>query len=131
MTSRGIELDRHTIVVNRAHRSSRDGSCRGMRPAGIQYSASDIYEIPVHPAGFPLLMALAVAPMQPRAREVEPDVGFILMLIAWLGSRGDLLRRAPGRDGPRVGDARGLDTVRGKSMAGVFARVLRGDRPSD
>src|ERR1019366_1557751 len=42
-------------------------------------------EIPVHPAGFPLLMALAVAPMQPRAREVEPDVGFILMLIAWLG----------------------------------------------
>jgi hypothetical protein len=87
--SRGIELDRHTIVVNRrtGHRAMgmlKDGQWH--RNPGPEFAPSpDVYEIPVHPAGFPLLMALAVAPMQPRANEVEPDVGFILMLIAWLG----------------------------------------------
>ncbi len=82
--SRGIELDRHTMVVNRStgHRAM-DTPWYAASPEFAD--SSDTYEVPVHPAGFPLLMALAVAPMEPRAREVEPDVGFILMLIAWLG----------------------------------------------
>jgi len=82
--ARGTELDRHAIIINR-----RTGH-RAMRMlwynAGPEFAPSpEVYELPEHPAGFPILMALAVAPMQPRAREVEPDVGFILMLIAWLG----------------------------------------------
>jgi hypothetical protein len=82
--SRGIELDRHTIVVNR--RTGRRAMDTPWYAASPEFAgSSDTYEVPVHPAGFPLLMALAVAPMEPRAREVEPDVGFVLMLIAWLG----------------------------------------------
>jgi hypothetical protein len=80
----GTQLDRHTIIVNRrtGHRSI-DMPWYATSP---EFSDSaDVYEVPVHPPGFPLLMALAVAPMEPTAREVEPDVGLILMLIAWLG----------------------------------------------
>ncbi len=82
--SRGIELDRHTIVVNRS--TGRRAMDTPWYAASPEFAgSSDTYEVPVHPAGFPLLMALAVAPMEPRAREVEPDVGLVLMLIAWLG----------------------------------------------
>ncbi len=86
---RGVELGRHTMVVNRitGHRAMgimKDGVWQ-RNPEPEFAPSPDVYEIPAHPAGFPILMALAVAPMQPRAREVEPDVGFILMLIAWLG----------------------------------------------
>jgi len=82
--SRGIELDRHTIVVNRStgHRAE-DMPWYASAPEFA--ASSDTYEVPRHPAGFPLFMALVVTPMRPRAREVESDVGFILMLIAWLG----------------------------------------------
>ena len=87
--SRGIALDHQTIVVNRRTGHRAMGDVKGglwYRNPGAEFAPSpDVYEIPVHPAGFPILMALAVAPMQPRAREVEPDVGFILMLISWLG----------------------------------------------
>jgi hypothetical protein len=85
---RGVELDRHTIVVNRrsGHRamgSVKDG--RWSRNPATEFAPSpDVYETPAHPAGFPILMAIAIAPMQPRANEVEHDVGFILMLMAWL-----------------------------------------------
>jgi hypothetical protein len=84
IVARGLELDHHTIVINRStgHRAM-DMPWYAAAPEFA--GASDTYEVPVHPPGFPLLMALAVAPMEPRAREVEPDVGFILMLIAWLG----------------------------------------------
>ena len=82
--SRGIELDRHSMVINRrtGHRA-RDQPWYEEMP---EFSNSgDIYEIPVHPPGFPLLVALAVAPMEPHAREVESDVGWVLMLVTWLG----------------------------------------------
>ena len=82
--ARGTVLDRHSIIVNR--RTGHRSIDMPWYEAGAEFAPSpDVYEIPVHPAGFPLLMALAVAPMEPRAREVEPDVGVILMLIAWLG----------------------------------------------
>ncbi len=89
VTWRGVKLDRHTIVVNRitGHRAMATAKDNvWYRNPEPEFAPSpDVYEIPAHPAGFPILMALAVAPMQPRAREVEPDVGFILMLIAWFG----------------------------------------------
>jgi hypothetical protein len=80
----GTELDRHIIIVNR-NTGHRALDVPWYEAAPEFSAAADVYEIPVHPAGFPLLMALAVAPMEPRANEVEPDVGFILMLMAWLG----------------------------------------------
>jgi hypothetical protein len=87
--SRGIKIDRHTIAVNRrtGHRAIgifRDRSWH-RNPAPEFAPSPDVYEIPVHPSAFPILMAMAIAPMQPGASEVEPDVGFILMLISWLG----------------------------------------------
>ena len=53
--SRGIELDRHTIIVNRStgHRAM-DMPWYEASPE-FAGSSSDIYEVPVHPAGFPLL----------------------------------------------------------------------------
>ena len=80
-----IILERHTIVVNQVTGHRAMGTMKNRNPEAEFAPSPDVYEIPVHPAGFPMLMALAVAPMQPRAREVEPDVGFILMLVAWLG----------------------------------------------
>jgi len=85
----GIELDRHTIVVSR--RTGRRAmsfmeASKSDRNPELEFAPSrDVYEIPVHPAGFPILVALAVAPLQPSALEVEPYVGFILMLVAWIG----------------------------------------------
>ena len=86
---RGIKIDRHTIAVNRrtGHRAIgifKDGLWH-RNPAPEFAPSPDVYEISVHPSGFPILIAMAVAPMQPRASEVEPDAGFILMLISWLG----------------------------------------------
>ena len=90
--ARGTMLDRHTIVFNQRTGHRATGKVTGPnggrwhRDPRPEFAPSpEVYEIPVHPPGFPLLMALAVAPLRPRAAEVEPDVGFILMLIAWLG----------------------------------------------
>ncbi len=90
--ARGTRLDRHTIVVNRRTGHRATGMVAGPnggwwhRDPRSEFSPSPaVYGISVHPPGFPMLMALAVAPMRPRAAEVEPDVGFILMLFAWLG----------------------------------------------
>ncbi len=83
MIARRTQLDRHTIIVNR--RTGHRAIDMPWYEAGAEFAPSpDVYEIPAHPAGFPLAMAIAVAPMHPGAREVEPDVGLILMLIAWL-----------------------------------------------
>ena len=78
-------LEHHTMVVNQITGHRAFGTMINKNPEPELARSQDIHEIPVHPPGFPILIALAVAPMQPRAREVEPDVGFILMLIAWLG----------------------------------------------
>ena len=90
--ARGTRLDRHTIVVNSrtGHRATGmvagpNGGLWHRDPRPEFAPSPDVYEISVHPPGFPLLMASVVALMRPRAAEVEPDVGFILMLIAWLG----------------------------------------------
>lgn len=70
--SRGIELDHHTIIVNRhtGHRAM-DMPWYEASPE-FAGSSSDTYEVPVHPAGFPLLMALAVAPLNPERTRLNP-----------------------------------------------------------
>ncbi len=90
--ARGSKLDRHTIVINRrtGHRAPGrvEGDNGGLwhRNPHREFAPSpNVYEISVHPPGFPILIAAMVALMRPRAAEVEPDVGFVLMLIAWLG----------------------------------------------
>ena len=87
--SAGSELDRHIVVVNRdtGDRATSNGSGGWWHRSSLAEFApwSNVSEEPAHRPAFPVLMALAVAPMRPRPLEVEPDVGFILMLIAWLG----------------------------------------------
>jgi len=90
--ARGTRLDRHTIVVNQrtGHRAigmvaGPNGGLWHRDPRAEFAPSPEVYEVSVHPPGFPMLMAAAVVLMRPRAAEVEPDVGFILMLIAWLG----------------------------------------------
>jgi hypothetical protein len=90
--ARGSELDRHTIVVNRRTGHRATGMVEGERgglwhrdPRAEFAPSADVYEISVHPPGFPMLIATLLAPLQPRAAAVEPDVGRVLMLIAWLG----------------------------------------------
>jgi hypothetical protein len=87
--SRGAKLDRHTIVVNRRTGHRAMGTVVGEKwhrnPAAEFAPSPDVYEISVHPAGFPILMALMLAPMRPSPSQVEPDVGFLLVSIAWLG----------------------------------------------
>jgi hypothetical protein len=86
---RGIKIDRHTVAVNRHTGHRAIGIFRNglwyRNPAPEFAPSPDVYEIPVHPSGFPILMAMAIAPMHPGASEVEPDAGFVLMLISWLG----------------------------------------------
>jgi hypothetical protein len=90
--ARGTKLDRHTIVVNRrtGHRATGmvEGESGGLwhRDPRAEFAPSaDVYEISVHPPAFPMLIAALLAPLRPHAAAVEPDVGFILMMIAWLG----------------------------------------------
>ncbi|HXN86411.1 MAG TPA: hypothetical protein VN867_10075 [Candidatus Binataceae bacterium] len=88
--ARGIHLDRQTIVGNRrtGHRSS--GYVVGglwNRDSSPEFAPSpDVYEVPAHPIGFPVLIALIVAPFHPRLEDTEADVGLVLALIAWLGT---------------------------------------------
>jgi hypothetical protein len=90
--ARGTRLDRHTIVVNQRTGHRATGMVAGPngglwhRDSRPEFApSSEVYEISVHPPGFPMLIASLAAMMRPRAAEVERDVGFILMLIAWLG----------------------------------------------
>jgi hypothetical protein len=90
--ARETRLDRHTIVVNQRTGHRAMGIIKGVngglwhRDPRPEFAPSpDTYEISVHPPGFPVLIAAALSLMRPRAAEVEPEVGFILMLIAWLG----------------------------------------------
>jgi hypothetical protein len=90
--ARGTKLDRHTIVVNRrtGHRATgivegRSGGLWHRDPRAEFAPSADLYEISVHPPAFPMLIAALLAPQRPRAAAVEPDVGFVLMMIAWLG----------------------------------------------
>ena len=86
---RGMQLDRHTIVVNRRTGHRAEGvwrSGRWYRTGGSEFDPSpDVYEIPAHPVGFPFLMALLIAPLRPLPSQVECYVGLVLMLISWLG----------------------------------------------
>jgi hypothetical protein len=90
--ARGSRLDRHTIVVNQRTGHRAIGIVGGVngglwhRDPRPEFAPSpDTYEVSVHPPGFPVLIAAVLSLMRPRAAEVEPEVGFILMLIAWLG----------------------------------------------
>ena len=89
VTWRGAILARQTTVLSRINGYRGVGTAKDSiwhrHPEPELALSPEGYEIPIHPAGFPLLMALSVAPMEPRAREVEPDVGFVLMLVAWFG----------------------------------------------
>lgn len=99
---RGGLPDHHTIVVNRrtGHHANWMSSMGGVeigRPFGIhnplpEFAPSpDVYEVPAHPVAFPALLALVLAPFHPSINNVEPDVGFVLVLIAWAGTQATYL----------------------------------------
>lgn len=89
--------DHHTILVNRrtGHHTLWMHSTTEVvvdRPFGIRVPlpefapSPDVYEVPAHPVAFPALLALVLAPFHPSINNVEPDVGFVLVLIAWAGT---------------------------------------------
>ncbi len=123
--ARGVKLDRQTILVNRRTGGRIMESDWNPNIDKEFQPSPDLYEIPMHPAGFPLLLAAAIAPMQPRPREVEADVGFVLMLIAWLGVVATYFVGRQVGMASRLGDECRNDTIPGESVVGILARVLR------
>jgi len=112
---RGGLPDHHTILVNRrtGHHALWMSSIAEPvigRPFGIRNSlpefapSPDVYEVPAHPVAFPALLALALAPFHPSINNVEPDVGFVLVLIAWAGTLATYLmaRRGGFSRGPAI-----------------------------
>ena len=112
---RGGLPDHHTIVVNRrtGHHANWMSSMGGVvigRPFGIrnrlpEFAPSpDVYEVPAHPVAFPALLALVLAPFHPSINNVEPEVGFVLVLIAWAGTLATYLmaRRGGLSRGPAI-----------------------------
>ncbi len=87
---RGIPLDHHTILINRRTGrhglASVDAADRVSRCDPGFNPPEDVYEVPAHPAAFPALIALAIAPLRPSLSEVEGDAAVALALIAWLGA---------------------------------------------
>jgi hypothetical protein len=85
----GVQLDHHTVVVNRRTGNYavgiNDGELWHRNPAPEFAPSADVYETPAHPVAFSALMALAIAPFRPAATDVEADVGFVLALISFLG----------------------------------------------
>jgi len=85
----GVQLDHHTLVVNRRTGHYAAGINYGglwhRNPAPEFAATADVYEAPAHPVAFSALMALAIAPFHPAATDVEADVGFVLALISFLG----------------------------------------------
>ncbi len=102
--SRGLVLDRQTIVVNRRTGHHAGGIIvNGLwhrNPAPEFAPSPDVYEVPAHPVAFPALMAMVIAPLHPRLSDSEHYVGFVLALVAWLGTLATYFvgrRIAPGR----------------------------------
>jgi len=85
----GVQLDHHTVVVNRrtGHYAAgiNDGIGWRRNPAPEFAPSAEVYETPAHPVAFAALIALAIAPFHPGATDVEGDVGFVLALISFLG----------------------------------------------
>ena len=90
--NQGRDLDHHSIFVNR-----RTGHHAVISPFAPTYATlrpcdpdfmpfDDVYEVSSHPAGFPLLMALAIAPFHPAIADVEGELSIVLALFSWLGA---------------------------------------------
>jgi hypothetical protein len=84
----GVELDHHTVVVNRRtghHALGYNNGIRWQPQPGREFAPSaDVYEVSAHPVTFPGIVALAIWPFRPAAAEVEGDAGFVVAIIAWL-----------------------------------------------
>jgi hypothetical protein len=84
------ELDHHTLLVNRRtghHAFASIDSPNSVAPCDPEFTSSDdVYEVSAHPPGFPILMALALAPFRPAMSDVESDAAIILALVSWLGA---------------------------------------------
>ncbi len=123
------ELDRHTIVVNRLTGNRAMAEVRNgewfRNPAAEFAPSTDVYEVPVHPTGFPILMALAIAPLRPTAGEVEADVGWVLMLIAWLGIVATYFVGRQVEMNRELGNPGCVDPLRGQSLAAVLESIFR------
>src|SRR5262249_4319300 len=50
------------------------------------YPASEVYEAPYHPVGYPLLIAALIAPLHPSRKEVEQYTGFAMGVLGWFGA---------------------------------------------
>jgi hypothetical protein len=75
--------DHHTIVVNRRtgrHVLWGEGGPEFLPPA------PDLYEVSLHPMGYPALLAAFLMPFHPTVRQVQPDAAVIILLLAWSGA---------------------------------------------
>jgi len=85
---RGVDLDHHTVVVNRRSGHHSVGASIGgiwRRNSNPEFAPSkDVYEVSAHPLALPLLLALTIWPFHPAPDEVEGDTAAVLGTIAWL-----------------------------------------------
>jgi len=83
-----VELDHHTVVINRrtGHHSlgMNNGTNWQRNPAPEFAPSKDVYEVPAHPVTFPALLALAILPFRPAISNVEEDAGLVVAIISWL-----------------------------------------------
>ncbi len=85
-----VPLDRHTLIVNQRtghHAFASVDSPDSVTPCDPEFTPSDdVYEISAHPAGFSMLMALAIAPFRPSIADTESYIAIVLAIISWLGA---------------------------------------------
>jgi hypothetical protein len=86
----GVELDHHTVVVNRRsghHALGYNNGFSWQRNPGLEFAPSaDVYEVPAHPVTFPAILALAIWPSRPTIADAEGEAGLVVAIIAWLAA---------------------------------------------
>lgn len=85
---RGVDLDHHTVVINRrTGRHSLGAAIGGLwqRSPNPEFAPSkDVYEVSGHPVTFPALLAATIWPFHPARGDVEEDTSVVLGTISWL-----------------------------------------------
>jgi len=76
--------DHHTMLVNRitGEHASFFAYEHRFLPA-MKSPQPDVYEVSLHPMGYPLLMAFLLWPFHPSGESVEPAISAITVLMCW------------------------------------------------
>lgn len=85
--ARHMKFSGHTLLVN-PHTGQKVLcviECTPEDVAKLGAPRDELFQVPSHPIGYPLFMALVLFPLRPSPPDVEPLIGFLSIVVAFSG----------------------------------------------